>query len=93
MSEPAKRLAVLKRDQLGEPLGVAHRQVVGLAQDLTALARLLFGPALECGVGGVDRGLASSTVELATDAILFSVAGSITSKRPLSDAFFHLPPI
>src|SRR5579864_4589121 len=37
--------------------------------------------------------LASSTVALATEATLFSVAGSITSKRPPSDAFFHWPPI
>src|SRR5215510_10478109 len=37
--------------------------------------------------------LASSTVALATDAILRSVAGSITSKRPPSDALRHLPPI
>src|SRR5947209_1921187 len=37
--------------------------------------------------------LASSTLALATDAILFSVAGSITSKRAPSDAFCHLPPI
>src|SRR5579864_4085070 len=37
--------------------------------------------------------LASSTVALATEATLFSVAGSITSKRPPSEAFFHLPPI
>ena len=35
------------RDQLGEPLGVAHDQLVGLAQDFAALARLLRGPALE----------------------------------------------
>src|SRR5262252_3678704 len=37
--------------------------------------------------------LASSTVALATDAILRSVAGSITSKRPPSEALRHLPPI
>src|SRR5215813_2301250 len=37
--------------------------------------------------------LASSTVALATDATVFSVAGSITSKRPLSEALRHLPPI
>src|SRR5580700_9197060 len=37
--------------------------------------------------------LASSTVALATDATLFSVAGSITSKRPPSDDLRHLPPI
>src|ERR1700728_400589 len=37
--------------------------------------------------------LASSTVALAPEATLFSVAGSITSKRPPSDDFFHLPPI
>src|SRR6516164_3803413 len=37
--------------------------------------------------------LASSTVALATEAILSSVAGSSTSKRPPSDAFRHLPPI
>src|SRR6185503_18985344 len=36
---------------------------------------------------------ASSTVALATEAILRSVAGSITSKRPPSDALRHLPPI
>src|SRR6476469_1559942 len=37
--------------------------------------------------------LASSTVALATDATLFSVAGSITSKRPPSEDLRHLPPI
>src|SRR5271163_3165217 len=37
--------------------------------------------------------LASSTVALATEATLFSVAGSITSKRPPSDDLRHLPPI
>src|SRR5689334_16135632 len=37
--------------------------------------------------------LASSTVALATEATVFSVAGSITSKRPPSDALRHLPPI
>src|SRR5579863_3717225 len=37
--------------------------------------------------------IASSTVALATEATLFSVAGSITSKRPPSDDFFHWPPI
>src|SRR3954471_23660768 len=36
---------------------------------------------------------ASSTLALATDAILFSVAGSITSKRAPSDDLRHLPPI
>src|SRR5439155_3583795 len=30
---------------------------------------------------------------LATEVILFSVAGSITSKRAPSEDFFHLPPI
>src|SRR5262249_43558368 len=37
--------------------------------------------------------LASSTVALATEAILRSVAGSITSKRLPSEALRHLPPI
>src|SRR3989440_8916907 len=37
--------------------------------------------------------LASSTLALATEAILFSVAGSITSKRAPSDDLRHLPPI
>src|SRR5438477_12196864 len=37
--------------------------------------------------------LASSTVALATDAILSSVAGSSTSKRPPSEDLRHLPPI
>src|SRR4029077_11553651 len=37
--------------------------------------------------------LASSTLALATEAILFSVAGSITSKRAPSDALRHWPPI
>src|SRR5467141_250058 len=36
---------------------------------------------------------ASSAVALATEAILFSVAGSSTSKRPPSEALRHLPPI
>src|SRR5262252_6511280 len=36
---------------------------------------------------------ASSTVALATEAILRSVAGSITSNRPPSEALRHLPPI
>src|SRR5882724_4668066 len=36
---------------------------------------------------------ASSTLALATEAILFSVAGSITSKRAPSEALRHLPPI
>ncbi len=39
-----QRLAVLERDQLREPLGVAHDQFEGLAQDLAALARLLRRP-------------------------------------------------
>src|SRR5947199_100735 len=37
--------------------------------------------------------LASSTLALATEAILFSVAGSITSKRAPSEDLRHLPPI
>src|SRR3974390_253188 len=37
--------------------------------------------------------MASSTVALATEAMAFSVAGSITSKRQLSDDLRHLPPI
>src|SRR5258705_12773314 len=37
--------------------------------------------------------LASSTVALAAEATVFSVAGSITSKWPPSDALRHLPPI
>src|SRR5215470_3362291 len=37
--------------------------------------------------------LASSTLALATEVILFSVAGSITSKRAPSDDLRHLPPI
>src|SRR5262245_32427828 len=37
--------------------------------------------------------LASATVALATEATLFSVAGSMTSKRPPSDDLRHLPPI
>src|SRR5476649_1880782 len=37
--------------------------------------------------------LASSTEALATEAMVFSVAGSITSKRAQSDALRHLPPI
>src|SRR5262252_8287745 len=37
--------------------------------------------------------LASSTLALATEAILVSVAGSITSKRALSEDLRHLPPI
>src|SRR5882757_9636956 len=36
---------------------------------------------------------ASSTLALATEAILFSVAGSITSKRAPSEALRHFPPI
>ena len=52
-----QRLAVLDGDQLGEPLGVAHDQLVGLAQNLGALARLLRGPARERVACGIDRGL------------------------------------
>ena len=52
-----QRLAVLQRDQFGEALGVAHDQLVALAQDLAALARLAVGPAFEGGVGRIDRGL------------------------------------
>src|SRR5277367_1792731 len=37
--------------------------------------------------------LASSTVALATEATLFSVAGSMTSKRPPSEDLRHWPPI
>src|SRR5262245_15326856 len=37
--------------------------------------------------------LASSAVALATEATVFSVAGSITSKRPPSDALRHFPAI
>ncbi len=37
--------------------------------------------------------MASSTVALATDAMTRSVAGSVTSKRALSDALHHFPPI
>jgi hypothetical protein len=52
-----KRLAVLDGDQLGEPLGVARDQIVRLAQDLGAIARLLRGPALEGCARGIDRRL------------------------------------
>jgi len=58
-----QRLAVFQRDQFGEALCVAHDQLVGLAQNLGALARLASGPALEgsvgsvnCGFGVLDRG-------------------------------------
>jgi hypothetical protein len=37
--------------------------------------------------------LASSVPALATEAIVASVAGSMTSKRPLSAAGRHLPPM
>ena len=47
--------AVFQRDQLGEALGIAHDQLVALAQDLGALARLAPGPAGECGVGRIER--------------------------------------
>jgi hypothetical protein len=76
-----QRLAVLDGDQLRQPLGVAHDQLEGLAQDLAALARLLRGPGRESALAASSAALASSTVALATEAILFSVAGSITSKR------------
>ena len=52
-----ERLAVLDGDQLGEPLGVAHDQLEGLAQDFGALARLPAGPAREGIARGIDRGL------------------------------------
>src|SRR5215813_531468 len=52
-----ERLAVFNRDQLGEPLGVAHDQLERLAQNLAALARLLGGPGRERGARGIDRGL------------------------------------
>ena len=50
-------LAVLDGDQLGEPLGVAHDQLIGLAQDLGALARLSPGPARKGIARRIDRGL------------------------------------
>ena len=65
-----QRLAVLDGDQLREPLGVAHDQLVGLAQDLAALARLLRGPGAERGLRGVERGLGVVDEALATEAIL-----------------------
>src|SRR3984885_811853 len=40
-----------------------------------------------------NAAFASSTVALATEATLFSVAGSMTSKRPPSEDLRHLPPI
>ncbi len=52
-----QRLAVLDGDQLRQPLGVAHDQFVGLAQDLAALARLFRRPAGERGLRRVERGL------------------------------------
>ena len=52
-----QRLAVLDGDELGEPLGVAHDQLVGLAQNFAALARLLRGPGPERALRGVERGL------------------------------------
>ena len=52
-----QRLAVLDRDQLGEPFGVAHDQFERLAQDLAAFARLARGPAGEGGFRGIERGL------------------------------------
>ena len=50
-----QRLSVLKRDQLREAFGVAHDQLVGLAQDFRALARLASRPSLECALGSVER--------------------------------------
>ena len=52
-----KRLAVLDRHQRGEPFGVAHDQLVSLAQNLGAIARLARGPALERIACRIDRGL------------------------------------
>src|SRR5262249_12143217 len=52
-----RRFAVLVGDTLGEPLGVAHDQHEGLAQDFGALARLPAGPALEGIARRIDRGL------------------------------------
>jgi hypothetical protein len=52
-----KRLAVLDGDELREALLIAHDQLVGLAQNLAALARLLRGPCGECVACGVDGGL------------------------------------
>ena len=39
-----------------EPLGIAHDQLVRLAQDLTALAGLFGSPAFESLARGIDRG-------------------------------------
>jgi hypothetical protein len=52
-----QRFAVFERDQLGEAFGLRHDHLIGLAQDLGALARLAPGPAFERGLRGVDRGL------------------------------------
>ena len=52
-----ERLAVLDGDQLRQPLGVAHDQVVGFAQNFGALARLLGGPAGKRGARRIDRSL------------------------------------
>ena len=49
-----QRLAVLQRDELREPLGVGHDQLVGLAQDLGALTRLLSRPAGERRLRRID---------------------------------------
>src|SRR5262249_18780609 len=53
----AQRLAVLDGDELCDAFGVANDQLIGLAQDFCALARLARRPAFE-GVGRrVDGGL------------------------------------
>ena len=52
-----QRLAVLQRDQFRKTLGVAHDDLEGLAQNFSALARLLGGPGRERFLRGVDGAL------------------------------------
>src|SRR5262249_19152107 len=51
-----KRLAVLEGDQLGEAFPVRHDNLIGLAQNLGALARLASAPPFERLLRGVDSG-------------------------------------
>src|SRR5215475_9934347 len=52
-----KRLAVLEGDQLGEAFRVRDDNLIGLAQNLGALARLASAPPFERLLRGIDSGL------------------------------------
>jgi len=82
--------AVLERDQLREPLALRHDHLIALRR-ISPRSRGLRSPSPRRPPTRHRPRLGVLDARAPTEVILFSVAGSITSKRAPSDALRHLP--